>query len=121
MRLAVRPVRMFGPMGMREMRPFAVLDIDLIITSVIPPICRRWHVCRDVVALPCEKVLEATNEPFEAATPFSLMLAFMVLSPLTEVAIEDTLRRKLLCVEFQASKLQRSDSCAKRHEIEICR
>ena len=102
------------------MRPSPVLDIDLVITSAIPVICECWHRHRDVVALPCEEALEAMNETFQAAI-LSLILASMVLSPFTELSVKNAFRRKLLSVEFQASKLQRPDSCAKRYEIESCR
>jgi len=69
------------------------------------------------VALPCEEALEAMNEPFHAAI-LAPKFARMVLAPLSELLLENTLRRKLLSVEFQASKLQRSDSCAERRKIE---
>lgn len=68
------------------------------------------------MALPCEEPLEAMDEPFHAAI-LAPILGRMVLPPLTELVLEYTLRRKLLSVEFQASKLQRSDSCAKRRKI----
>jgi len=116
MRLAVWPVRMFGE---GEMRPSSILDVDLVITFAIPVICERWHGHRDIVALPCEEALEAMDEPSQVAI-LSLLFALMVLSPFTELFFKDTLRSKLLSVEFQARKLQRPDSCAKRREIESC-
>jgi hypothetical protein len=116
--LAVRwPVWTFRK---RERRPTSVFDVRLMITSAIPVIFGHWHGHRDVVALPFKDALEAMNETFQAAT-FSLMLASMLLSPFTEQSFKNTLRRKLLNVEFQTSKLQRPDSCAKRREIESCR
>jgi hypothetical protein len=57
------------------------------------------------------------NEPFHAAI-LAPKLARVVFSPLIELVLENTLRRKLLSVQFQASKLQRFDSCAKRRKIE---
>jgi hypothetical protein len=104
----------------REMRPSSVLGVDIVINSAILVICEHWHERRDVVALPCEETLKAMNETFQAAI-LSFMLAFMVLSPFTELSVKNTLRHKLLSVEFQASKLQGPDSCAKSHEIESCR
>jgi hypothetical protein len=102
------------------MRPPYVLDVDIVITSAIPVICKHWRERRDVVALPSEETLEAMNETFQVAI-LSLMLTFMVLSPFTELLVKNTPRCKLLSVEFQASKLQGPDSCAKSHEIESCR
>jgi hypothetical protein len=117
MRLAVWPVWMFGE---REMRPSSILDVDLVITFAIPVICERWHGHRDIIAFPCEETLEAMDEPFQVAI-LSLLMALMVFSPFTDLSFKDTLGGKLLSVEFQARKLQRLDSCAKRREIESCR
>jgi hypothetical protein len=107
--------------GEREMRPSSILGVDLVITFAITLICERYgHLDIDVLPCPCEEVLEAMDEHFQVAI-LSLMLASMFFSPFKELSFKDTLRGKLLSVEFQARKLQRPDSCAKRREIESCR
>jgi hypothetical protein len=82
------------------------------------PIRELWRRLSDVIAFFCEEVLEAANESFGAI--FSFMFALVLLPPLTQVAPEDTFRHILLGIQFQAGELQRSDSCAKRGEIDIC-
>jgi hypothetical protein len=82
------------------------------------PIHELWRRLSDVVVLFCEEVLEAANKPFWVPI-FSFMFA-LVFPPLPQVEPEDTFRHILLSIQFQAGELQRSNSCAKRCEIDIC-
>lgn len=115
---------MLGFMRQREPGPVLSHDVNLV---VIPeseirrtPIRELWRRLSDVIniVLFCKEVLEAANEPFWVPI-FSFMFA-LVLPPLTQVAPEDTFRHILLSIQFQAGELQRSNSCPKRCEIDVC-